>query len=204
MKFLKYLFIVAVALMSFSVTNIAAKDVRTPIYIFGFAASFNDSTVYFTEVQKLDSAWVNNKTKFLINRNNYSYQLRDYIQNKIGKNHPTCIVMFATNRKQCDKKYAELKLKYSNYPKGKKKHETNYDVKYITPSEFSFSIIDASQQAAEDNKPMTKEQKKAAKKALHEKNMQEKGIRPENGKGHRSGGSFSGNGGRPRGMGSGM
>ena len=204
MKFFKYLFIFAVTLMSFSVNDVAAKDVRIPIYIFGFAASFNDSTVYFTEVQKLDSAWVNNKTKFLINRNNYSYQLRDYIQNKIKKSHPTCIVMFATNRKECDKKYAELKRKYSSFSKAKKKHEAIYDVKYITPSEFSFSIIDASQQAAIDDKPLTKEEKKAAKKALRDKNMQERDIRHENGKGHRPGGGFSGNGGRPTGMGAGM
>lgn len=204
MKFFKYLFIIAVALMSFSVTNVAAKDVRMPVYIFGFAASFNDSTVYFTEVQKLDSAWVNNKTKFLINRNNYSYQLRDYIQNKIAKNHPTCIVIFATNRIQCDKKYAELKRKYSSFSKGKKKHTAVYDVKYITPSEFSFSIIDASQQALEDNKPMTKEQKKAAKKALRDKNAQENDMKHENGKGHRPGGNFSRNGGRSRGISEGM
>ena len=29
----------------------------TKVYMFGFAASFNDSTVYFTDVQQLEGAW---------------------------------------------------------------------------------------------------------------------------------------------------
>ena len=48
------------------------------VYAIGFAASFNDSIVYFTDIQEIDSAWINDKNKFLIGRDNYSYQLKNY------------------------------------------------------------------------------------------------------------------------------
>ena len=43
------------------------------LYVYGVATSFNDSTVYITEIQQLDSAWVDTKTGFLYSRNNYSF-----------------------------------------------------------------------------------------------------------------------------------
>ena len=50
------------------------------LYVYGVATSFNDSTVYITEIQQLDSAWVDTKTGFLYSRNNYSFQLRDHLK----------------------------------------------------------------------------------------------------------------------------
>ena len=61
-----------------SISSHAKNEPRTA-YIFGFASSFNDSTVYFTDVQKVDSAYFTRKSKFLVSRENYSYQLRDYL-----------------------------------------------------------------------------------------------------------------------------
>ena len=192
MKFFKYLFVAVVALIAFSVTSVSAKEVRTPVYMFGFAASFNDSTVYFTEIQKIDSAWTDSKNNFLLSRNNYSYQLRDYIQNKLGKQHPTCIVIFNKSQKKCAKKYASIKRKYTTYTKGKKKHTSNYDVKYFNTGDFSFSAIDV--QPVEE-KPMTKEEKKADKKAAREKANQQRKIMQ---------GKGPGNGQRPEGGPGGM
>ena len=46
--------------------NVSAKNKCVQkLYAFGFAASFNDSTVYFTDIQEIDSAWVNEKNEFL-------------------------------------------------------------------------------------------------------------------------------------------
>ena len=60
-----------------------AKNKCVPkIYAFGFAASFNDSTVYFTEIHEVDSVWINEKNKFLLNRNDYSNQLKGYLDAK--------------------------------------------------------------------------------------------------------------------------
>ena len=204
MRLLKYLSIAAISLIviSLSVTSVSAKEVRTPVYIFGFSASFNDSTVYFTDIQKVDSAWIDSKNNFLLSRNNYSYQLRDYIQDKLGKQHPTCIVIFDKSPKKCAKKFDSIRRKYSTYSKGKKRHVSNYDVKYINGSDFSFSAIDV--QPTEE-KPMTKEEKKAAKKAAREKAGKDRKMLQGPGNGQKPNGMGGGPGGMgvPGGMGGG-
>ena len=42
-----------------------AVQKHTPGYICGFATSFNDSTVYFTDIQYMDSTYTDSKTGFL-------------------------------------------------------------------------------------------------------------------------------------------
>ena len=78
------------------------------VYLFGFASSFNDSTVYFTEIQQLDSVYIESKTKFLFSRENYSNQLREHLQQE-GVKTPTCVTCFALKKKDIDKKYARLR-----------------------------------------------------------------------------------------------
>ena len=57
-----------------------AKNVKLPkVYMFGFAASFNDTIVHFTDVQAVDSVWMDSKTHFLLGRENYSNMLRNYL-----------------------------------------------------------------------------------------------------------------------------
>ena len=52
-----------------------AQNIQVPqAYMFGFAASFNDSTVFFTDIQQVDSVWVTKKKGFLAGRSNYAYQ----------------------------------------------------------------------------------------------------------------------------------
>lgn len=82
------------------------------VFMFGFAASFNDSTVCFTDIQEVDSAYIDTKTKFLYSRENYSYQLRDYLQ---GQNFPspTCVTVFALKKKDLEKKYQQMRKKYT-------------------------------------------------------------------------------------------
>ena len=78
MKTFKYMGVAAAIAALFATTVISAKRTAVDkVYMFGFAASFNDSTVYFTNVQTVDSAWMDTKTKFLLGRDNYSYQLRN-------------------------------------------------------------------------------------------------------------------------------
>ena len=56
----------ALILCSGFALQVSAKQKIEPRYLFGFAASFADSTVYFTDIQKVDSAWIDTKTKFLL------------------------------------------------------------------------------------------------------------------------------------------
>ena len=109
---LRHLFIITVLMLG-CVSSIYAKGYKSAkVYMFGFAASFNDSTVYLTDIQQVNVYLVNNRTHFLANREDYSYQLRDYLQANSIEAHPTCITLFAENEKSAMKKYQSLKNRY--------------------------------------------------------------------------------------------
>lgn len=132
MKILKYFFCILTSVIILSVTASAKNKCVPKVYIFGLAASFNDSIIYLTNIQELDSAWVDDKNDFLANRSDYSYQLKNYFESK-NINHRTCIVSYALKRKDIDKKYQKLKNKYT---KG-----GNFDIRYINNENFKFSVI---------------------------------------------------------------
>jgi hypothetical protein len=124
-------FVLLIALGSF--VSVSAKIVCVPkLYAFGFSASFNDSIVYFTEIQEIDSAWINDKTDFLISRDNYSYQLKNYFTS-IGQEHRTCIISFALKRKDIEKKYRKIKEKYVK--------AGNFSIKTLGKNDFHFTAI---------------------------------------------------------------
>jgi len=171
MKVFRKAVVAATLLLAATTTISAANDSSVkPIYIFGFSASFNDSTVYFTDIQHLDSAWIEKKTKFLLGRENFSYQLRDYLSESKSEPHRTCMVVYAFSKKEINKKLTNLKKKYIGMDK------QTYAIKFITPQEFSFKYVDMSP-VEEEVAPQPK-----AKKAKNDKKRPE-GKRPE-GKGH--------------------
>lgn len=166
MKALRKAVIAALLLVAaFTTTNAANNSQTKPIYIFGFSASFNDSTVYFTDIQHLDSAWIEKKSKFLLGRENFSYQLRDYLQESKSQPHRTCVVFYAFSKKDINKQMESLKKKYIN------KEKQAYAINYIKQDEFSFKYVDMS--PTEDE---VAEQPKA-KKAKKEKRPD--GKRPD-------------------------
>lgn len=133
MKLLKkYAFLIMVFVAIANVQMVSAQRQATPIYMYGFAASFNDSTVYFTEIQEVTGAVVGEKTKFLYGRDAYSHQLKTFLQG-LGEEYPTCITAFATTRKQIEKKYLKLRKRYLN--------KEGRDIRYINATEFKFSPI---------------------------------------------------------------
>ena len=117
-----------------ALTALTASAVNKPekVYMYGFAASFNDSTVYFTSLQEIDSVYIDSKTKFLYSRDNYSYQLRDYLSAH-GAGNYTCTTVFALNRKAAEKKYAKLRKRYTQGGK--------YTVKDLSKTDFFFVPI---------------------------------------------------------------
>ena len=133
--------LIVTALLVGCVINGNAKGYRpAKIYMFGFAASFNDSTVYLTDIQIVNAYLVNNITKFLANREDYSYQLRNYLQSNGLEAYPTCITMFAENEKDATKKYLKLKERYE---KSKKK----YSIKSLKDSQFKYTPVEPDQQS---------------------------------------------------------
>ena len=133
--------LIVTALLVGCVINGNAKGYRpAKIYMFGFAASFNDSIVYLTDIQTVNAYLVNNRTKFLANREDYSYQLRNYLQSNGLEAYPTCITMFAENEKDATKKYLKLKERYE---KSKKK----YSIKSLKDSQFKYTPVEPDQQS---------------------------------------------------------
>ena len=115
-----------------SVIGLNAENRPATVFMYGFAASFNDSTVYFTPIQQMDSAFVDSKTDFLYGRADYSYQLRDYLE-RTGFPNATCITSFAMTRKEAEKKYLKLRKKYLD--------RGNYSIKYIKETDFTYQPV---------------------------------------------------------------
>ena len=130
---------IAIALMAACTMKVQAQNIKVPqAYMFGFVASFNDSTVYFTNIQQVDSAWVTKKKYFLAGRNLYSNQLREYFAQQRNMPNRTCVVVANVDRKKLEKKYIKMKNKY--LVKSKKP----YDVRNISENEFKFDVVDMS------------------------------------------------------------
>lgn len=67
--------IVFAVMLVFTLCTAFTMKSHKPVYAFGVAASFNDSVVYCTEIQVLDSTALD-KNGFLPKRDLYSYQLK--------------------------------------------------------------------------------------------------------------------------------
>ena len=132
MKKIKYIAIAAALLLG--ATQLSAKKTVVPrIYMFGFAASFNDTIVHFTDVQAVDNAWMDTKSKFLLGRDNYTYQLREYL----------------TEQQQL--KLRALYTTPKNKKKKRNKAQSGFDVRYIDQNQFKFQTVDMSDVYADED-----------------------------------------------------
>lgn len=127
-------YIMTLAMLLIATGNLMAQNKKTTVYMFGFSASFNDSTVYMTEIQQVDDAWVNNKTNHLVKRDDYSYQLRNYLKAQ-GEETPTCVTFYALKPKDIQKKYDNLKKRYTDKRKG------DYIVRELPMANFSYTAV---------------------------------------------------------------
>ena len=88
-------------LLAVSYTTAKAKNYVAPkAYMFGFVASFNDSIVYFTDIQEVDSVWFTQKKDMLAGRSNYSGQLRSYCAYKLDQRRRSQLIGFITDKVQ--------------------------------------------------------------------------------------------------------
>jgi len=144
MKITKYILLALFAIVVATSADAKKKQVDH-LYIFGFSASFQDSVVFITDIQDVPGAWIDTKTKFLLGRDSYSYQLKNYFDQASLPNRVN-MVMFATNKKKAEKMYLKLKKKYNTPKKKRKKQKTyqQYDVQYIPQQAFRFEVVDMS------------------------------------------------------------
>lgn len=126
------------------------------VYMFGFAASFNDTIVHFTNIQTIDSVWIEGKTGFLVGRHLYSTMLRDYLD-KNQMPYRTCVVFYNKNLKKLQKKYIKMKKLYLGT--GKKVKNRN-NVKDIVESDFRFTAFNYNPSTEEEVAEATPKKKK--------------------------------------------
>ena len=184
MKFLKYLPIAAITMAFLIGNSVSAKTKIVPkVYAFGFAASFNDSIVCFTDMQTIENAYIDSRNNFLLSRENYSYQLKGYLEDKLSLKNRTCIIVFALKQKDLEKKFAKMQRKYDS--------KKNFDVRLIKSPQFHFERIDMNieevDNVAEANQKKAQELKKVAKKSNKDERLKGKpqgknGSRGQDGK----------------------
>ena len=182
MKVLKIALALAIAAISSFTAH--AKNDPTTAYMFGFASSFSDSTVYMTSVQRVDSVYLTHKKLFLDNRENYSLQLKEYLES-IGAPKRTCIVIFDRNFKKAEKKWTKLHDRYTKQAKAKrlkngekpKDLPTPWQMKNIDESKFMFKAVEPSDM--EEPKDQLKQKKAEVKSQLKQRKAEVKQKKAE-------------------------
>lgn len=111
-------------------TMLAQKSEIRPIYMFGFSASFADSLIYITDIQKVDSACFQDKSGLLLNRTSYSNQLQFFLERSENRIKTTCVTFCNEDLKKLQKEYAEVWNKYSK--------DRSVIVKKLTKEQFRF------------------------------------------------------------------
>lgn len=105
----KTLSILFVALFA-SVASVQAKgDDEKPVYLFGASFSFSDSVVYFTEIMPVEGAKLDKKTKFLLHRQYYAYELKDYMNFQENMPGRTSVIYFSDKLSKLQKQETKIK-----------------------------------------------------------------------------------------------
>ena len=102
------------------------------VYLYGAAVGFNDSTVYLTDIQYLDSVIVNHEGA-LSNHANYALQLKVYLEGTLGEINQTCAVVYSTKKRKVESDLSKMRYKYESA-----KDKT---LKKINKDEFTFQRL---------------------------------------------------------------
>ena len=178
-----------------------AKNEARKAYIYGFASSFNDSIVYITDIQEVDSAWFSSKNHFLLNSEGYSAQLHDYIIGT-GDENRTCMVEYGFDAKKVKKSWNKLIARYKNTQKKKNNQKQTdelppFQIKSLTKEQFAFQAMAPNETVVEEYpEPEKKAKKKKAEKGNGAGKPDGPG-RPGGGPGGAPGGGAGGPGGAP-------
>lgn len=108
------LLLVALLGMASLTTFAASKDKADEpkrVYMYGVSVNFNDSVVYMTDVQHLDSIVIN-KDGSIQNYANYSIQLKVYLEGMLDESNQTCAVIYSDNKKKLEKRFVKMRKRY--------------------------------------------------------------------------------------------
>lgn len=88
------------------------KVYQKPVYMIGVAMSLTDSVVFITDMHLVDSVTVEKKTKFLKDRQLYSFQLQRYLEATYKGGPYVPAVFFSPKRKTMERHYLSLHKRY--------------------------------------------------------------------------------------------
>ena len=111
MKFMKIFASMFLVFMVCSAFSLKGNKKDMGMYMVGVSASFTDSLIYFTDIQHLDSVSLD-KDKLLPLRGQYSEQLEDYLENKLGLKDRTCFIYFDAKKAKLEKVMKKMKDQY--------------------------------------------------------------------------------------------
>ncbi len=116
MKLSKIVFIcISIIVFTFGkVDSVSAINEKSPVYMFGIVTSFNDSVLYMSQVQLVDSAYID----------------------------PTCITIYGFNKNKVEKKYSKIRKKYADKDKYIIKYLAADEFKFspIKPTELETTV----------------------------------------------------------------
>ena len=78
------------------------------VYLCGVSLNFNDSVVYVTDIQYLDSVIINNEGS-LANYSSYTMQMKIYMQGTLGEGNQTCAVLYSDDKKKLEKRVNRMR-----------------------------------------------------------------------------------------------
>lgn len=113
-------------------TATVAKVQQGTVYMFGLSASFTDSVVYITPIYEVDSAYVESKHHFLMDRSVYSDQLQTYIEAAKGGTDCVCVVFFNEKKKKIQQEYSKLLKRYTQ--------DRKLVLRHLSAEEFVFDV----------------------------------------------------------------
>ena len=136
-----------------------AKVERTTVYMFGFAASFTDSVAYVTDIQQLDSAYMETKSEFLVDRVVYSDQMQTYLETSALMPNCTCTVFFGTKKNKVEEEYRKIRKRYQEDGSVILKDLKSASFKFLSPQYVSSTDGTVQQPSSKQDFPEKKRRK---------------------------------------------
>ena len=99
------------------------------VYMYGASVNFNDSTVYLTDIQHLDSVIVNAEGA-LSNYAGYALQFKVYLEGTLGETNQTCAVIYSTRKTKIDNDFNKTRYRLES--------DKNKTLKRISKDNFTF------------------------------------------------------------------
>lgn len=121
------------ALLLLATLTLSAKKKQQPsqtIYLYALSASFNDTIVYITDIQTVDSAYMERK-HILGGLHAYVQQVDRHFAAK-GMPHRINTIFFQTKRSKAEKQFVKLRKKYS---------QSNVSLQILPQGEFTFQAV---------------------------------------------------------------